>query len=220
MDAMAVESHHRAAEARGKGCFDDQIVPVTFPGEDGQVRTLERDEGIRPDTTPEGLASLKPCFKEEGAVTAATSSKMTDGAGFLVMMSAEKAREKGLKHIARLVAYSTGGVPPEVMGVGPIVAVPKVLKKTGLSLADMDVIELNEAFASQALACIRTLGMNPAKVNPWGGAMALGHPLGATGAMLACKVLAYLERTGGRYGMVTMCVGGGMGAAGIFERLQ
>lgn len=219
MDAMAAESHRRAAEAWAKGCFDSQIIPVTFQDEDGRTRTLLRDEGIRPETTPETLASLKPCFKEDGVVTAATSSQMTDGASFVVMMSAERAARKKLRPIARLLAYSTAGVPADIMGVGPIEAVPKALNKTGLSLEDMDVIELNEAFASQALACIRTLGMDSAKVNPWGGAMALGHPLGATGAMLTCKALAYLERTGGRYGMVTMCVGGGMGAAGIFERI-
>jgi acetyl-CoA acyltransferase len=168
----------------------------------------------------ETLAELTPCFKEEGIVTAATSSQMTDGAGFVVLMSAEKASEKALRPLARLLAFSTAGVPTEIMGTGPIEAVPKVLKKTGLSLDDMDIIELNEAFASQALACIRSLGMNPEKVNPWGGAMALGHPLGATGAILTSKVLSFLEQTEGRYGMVTMCIGGGMGAAGIFERLS
>ena len=178
-----------------------------------------RDEGIRPGTTAETLAGLKPCFLENGSVTAATSSQMTDGAGFVVLMSEEKAAELGVKPLARFVSFATGGVPAEVMGVGPIEAVPKALRKTGLTLEQMDTIELNEAFASQALAVIRTLGMDPARVNPWGGAMALGHPLGATGAMLTCKALSYLERTGGRYGMVTMCIGGGMGAAGIFERL-
>ena len=219
MDAMAAESHRRAAQAWAEGRFDSQIVPVTVPGPDGAPVTVTRDEGIRPGTTVEKLAELKPCFREDGSVTAATSSQMTDGAGFLVLMSAEKAQAMGLKPLARFVAYATGGVPAEVMGVGPLEAVPKVLAKTGLTMADMDVVELNEAFASQALACIWTLGMDPAKVNPWGGAMALGHPLGATGAMLACKALSYLEQTGGRYGMVTMCIGGGMGAAGIFEKL-
>lgn len=219
MDAMAAESHRRAARAWEEGRFDDQIIPITVPGPDGKDVSVTRDEGIRPDTTAEGLAGLKPCFQEDGRVTAATSSQMTDGAGFLTLMSPQKAQELGLKPLARFVAFSVGGVPAEVMGVGPIEAVPKVLKKAGLTLADMDVIELNEAFASQALACIRVLGMDPAKVNPWGGAMALGHPLGATGAMLSCKVLSYLRQTGGKYGMVTMCVGGGQGAAGIFELL-
>ena len=219
MDAMAAESHRRAAQAQVQGCFDGQIIPVQIPGADGQAVTVIRDEGIRPGTTAEKLAELKPCFLEDGLVTAATSSQRTDGAGFVVLMSAERAQAMGLKPLARFVTFATGGVPAEVMGVGPIEAVPKALKKAGLTLEEMDTIELNEAFASQALACIRTLGMDPARVNPWGGAMALGHPLGATGAILTCKALSYLEHTGGRYGMVTMCIGGGMGAAGIIERL-
>ena len=209
MDAMAVESHRRAAQAQAGGCFDGQIIPITVPGPDGGEVVVCRDEGIRPGTTAETLAGLKPCFLENGSVTAATSSQMTDGAGFVVLMSEEKAAELGVKPLARFVSFATGGVPAEVMGVGPIEAVPKALRKAGLTLEQMDTIELNEAFASQALAVIRTLGMDPARVNPWGGAMALGHPLGATGAMLTCKALSYLERTGGRYGMVTMCIGGG-----------
>lgn len=219
MDAMAVESHRRAALAQSEGFFDDQIIPITVPGPDGQDVVVTRDEGIRPGCNIESLSQLKPCFLEDGLVTAATSSQRTDGAGFVVLMSGEKAQELGLKPLARFVAFATGGVPAEVMGVGPIEAVPKVLKKTGMTIDQMDVIELNEAFASQALAVIRTIGMDPAKVNPWGGAMALGHPLGATGAMLTCKALSYLKRSGGKYGMVTMCIGGGMGAAGIYEML-
>ena len=219
MDAMAVESHHRAAKAQAEGCFDDQIIPVTVPGPDGKDVVITKDEGIRPGCDVESLSQLKPCFLENGSVTAATSSQRTDGAGFVVLMSEEKAQELGIKPLARFVSYATGGVPAEVMGIGPIEAVPKVLKKTGMTIDQMDVIELNEAFASQALAVIRTTGMDPAKVNPWGGAMALGHPLGATGAMLTCKVLSYLQRNGGKYGMVTMCIGGGMGAAGIYEML-
>lgn len=219
MDAMAVESHRRAALAQNEGFFDDQIIPITVPGPDGQDVVVTKDEGIRPGCNVESLSQLKPCFREDGLVTAATSSQRTDGAGFVVLMSEEKAQELGLKPLARFVAFATGGVPAEVMGVGPIEAVPKVLKKTGMTIDQMDVIELNEAFASQALAVIRTIGMDPAKVNPWGGAMALGHPLGATGAMLTCKALSYLKRNGGKYGMVTMCIGGGMGAAGIYEML-
>ena len=219
MDAMAAESHRRAAKAQAEGCFDDQIIPVTVPGPDGQDVVVTKDEGIRPGCNVESLSQLKPCFLEDGLVTAATSSQRTDGAGFVVLMSEEKAQELGVKPLARFVAFATGGVPAEVMGVGPIEAVPKVLKKTGMTIDQMDVIELNEAFASQALAVIRTTGMDPAKVNPWGGAMALGHPLGATGAMLTCKMMSYLQRTGGKYGMVTMCIGGGMGAAGIYEML-
>ena len=219
MDALAAESHNRAARAQAQGLFDGQIIPITIPGPDGREVTVTRDEGIRPGCTAESLAQLKPCFQEDGSVTAATSSQRTDGAAFVVLTSGEKARELGVKPLARFLSYATGGVPAEVMGIGPVEAVPKVLKKTGLTLEQMDVIELNEAFAAQALAVMRTLGMDPAKVNPWGGAMALGHPLGATGAMLTCKALSYLAHTGGRYGLVTMCIGGGMGAAGIFERM-
>ena len=219
MDAMAVESHRRAAKAQAEGYFDDQIIPITGPGPDGKDVVITKDEGIRPGCDIESLSQLKPCFLEDGLVTAATSSQRTDGAGFVVLMSEEKAKELGVKPLARFVAFATGGVPAEVMGVGPIEAVPKVLKKTGMTIDQMDVIELNEAFASQALAVIRTTGMDYAKVNPWGGAMALGHPLGATGAMLTCKMMSYLQRNGGKYGMVTMCIGGGMGAAGIYEML-
>ena len=219
MDQYALRSQQRAAAAIDAGKFEEEIIPITVPGPDGGEVVVCRDEGIRPGTTAETLAGLKPCFLENSSVTAATSSQMTDGAGFVVLMSEEKAAELGVKPLARFVSFATGGVPAEVMGVGPIEAVPKALRKAGLTLEQMDTIELNEAFASQALAVIRTLGMDPARVNPWGGAMALGHPLGATGAMLTCKALSYLERTGGRYGMVTMCIGGGMGAAGIFECL-
>lgn len=218
MDAMAVDSHRKAMDAWAAGKMDTEIIPVTVPGPDGKLITVTRDEGMRP-TTMESLANLKPCFKENGRVTAATSSQMTDGAGFVVLMSREKADALGVKPIARFVSFATGGVAADVMGIGPIEAVPKVLKKTGMTLDQMDVIELNEAFASQALAVIRTLGMRMEKVNPWGGAMALGHPLGATGAVLTCKVLDFLRQNDGRYGMVTMCIGGGMGAAGIFEML-
>ena len=172
---------------------------------------------MRASTTAEQLAGLKPCFKEDGVITAAVSSQMTDGASFVVLMARETAEKLGYAPIASFVSFAVAGVPSEVMGIGPIAAIPKVMKRTGLSIEDMDVIELNEAFASQALACIRTLGLPEEKVNPNGGAMALGHPLGATGAVLTCKVLSELKRTGGKYGMVTMCIGGGMGAAGIFK---
>jgi len=219
MDAMAVESHRKAAEAWAKGCFDAQIVPVTFERQDGERITLTRDEGLRPGTNTAALAALEPCFKDDGLVTAATSSQMTDGAAFVVMTSREMAAAIGVRPLARLIAFSARGVAPAVMGIGPIEAVPVALRKAGLAMSDIDTVELNEAFAAQALACIRELGIEPGKVNPWGGAMALGHPLGATGAMLACKAIAYLEREGKRYGLVSMCVGGGMGAAGVFERL-
>ena len=220
MDAMAVESHRRADQAQQAGLFDEEIIPVYANTDDGDRVLVTRDEGVRPGTNAEKLAQLKPFFVENGSVTAATSSQMSDGAAFVVLMSRQKAEALGVKPLARLVGFAVGGCPAEVMGIGPIYAVPKVLERTGLTLEDMEVIELNEAFASQALVCIRELGMDPERVNPNGGALALGHPLGATGAVLTCKVLSQLRRNGGRYGMVTMCIGGGMGAAGIFELLN
>ena len=220
MDAMAVESHRRADQAQQAGLFDEEIIPVYANTDDGDRMLVTRDEGVRPGTNAEKLAQLKPCFVENGSVTAATSSQMSDGAAFVVLMSRQKAEALGVKPLARLVGFAVGGCPAEVMGIGPIYAVPKVLERTGLALEDMEVIELNEAFASQALVCIRELGMDLERVNPNGGALALGHPLGATGAALTCKVLSQLRRNGGRYGMVTMCIGGGMGAAGIFELLN
>ena len=215
MAALAERSHRLAAAAQGEGAFDDQIIPITVTMPDGTVRTVDRDEGVRPDTTVEGLSRLKPCFG--GIVTAGTSSQMTDGASFVVIMSRAKAEELGLRPIARYVGFAVAGNESELMGLGPIYAVPKVLKRTGMTLEQMDVIELNEAFAAQAIPCIRELGFDMDKVNPEGGAMALGHPLGATGAVLTCKALSRLQRKGGRYALITMCIGGGMGAAGIFE---
>jgi len=217
MEAMAVQSHQKAASAQAAGKFADEIIPVVVHTENGPL-TLTVDEGIRPNTTMEALAALKPCFKEDGLVTAATSSQMTDGASFVVLMSREKADALGCFPIARFVSYAVSGVAPEIMGIGPVSAVPKVLEKSGLTIEDLDVIELNEAFASQALVCIRELKLPPDKVNPNGGAIALGHPMGATGAVLTCKALSELKRTDGKYALVTMCIGGGMGAAGIFER--
>jgi acetyl-CoA acyltransferase len=219
MDAMAVESHKKAAAAQAAGKFDEEIIPVTAESDDGPV-VVSKDEGIRPGTNMEGLATLKTPFKEGGVITAGTSSQMTDGAGFVVLMAREKAEELGYAPVAKFVSFSVGGVAADVMGIGPIVAVPKVMKKSGLSIDDMDVIEINEAFASQALVCIRELRLPAEKVNPNGGALALGHPLGATGAVLTCKALSELKRIGGRYALITMCIGGGMGAAGIFEMEQ
>lgn len=216
MDQMAVESHAKAAAAQAAGKFKDEIIPVTVEIE-GKTVTVTEDEGIRPGTTLEGLGKLKPCFKADGVVTAATSSQMTDGAAFLVLMARETAEKLGFAPIARFVGFAVGGVPAGVMGIGPLKAVPKVMARAGLSVADMDVIELNEAFAAQALPCIRELGFPPEKVNPNGGAMALGHPMGATGAFLSCKAFSELKRTGGRYALITMCIGGGQGAAGIYE---
>lgn len=216
MELMAEVSHKKAAAAQTAGKFDEEIIPIQVQTEQG-VFVADKDEGVRAGTTAEQLAGLKPCFKEDGVITAAVSSQMTDGASFVVLMARETAEKLGYAPIARFVSFAVAGVPSEVMGIGPIAAIPKVMKRTGLTIGDMDVIELNEAFASQALACIRTLGLPEEKVNPNGGAMALGHPLGATGAVLTCKVLSELKRTGGKYGMVTMCIGGGMGAASIFQ---
>ena len=216
MEVMAAESHRKAAEAQAKDKFKDEIIPIVVETEEGPV-TICADEGIRAGTTTESLANLKPCFKEDGIVTAATSSQMTDGASFVLLMSREKAEALGYVPVAQFMAYTVGGVAAEVMGIGPIIAVPKVMKKTGMTVNDMDVIEINEAFASQAITCIRELNLPVDKVNPNGGAMALGHPMGATGAVLTCKAISELKRTGGKYALVTMCIGGGMGAAGIFR---
>jgi len=219
MEAMAVESHKKAAAAQAAGKFNDEIIPITIDTDGGQV-VISQDEGVRANTKIEDLAALKTPFKEDGVITAATSSQMTDGTGFVILMAREKAEELGYTPVAKFVTFAVGGVAADVMGLGPIVAVPKIMKRTGLTIDDMDVIEINEAFASQAIACIRELKMPLEKVNPNGGAMALGHPLGATGAILACKALSELKRTNGRYALITMCIGGGMGAAGILEMEQ
>ncbi len=227
-DEFSLQSHRRAAEAIKSGKFKDEIVPFTVTvdelGENGRVRRkeiiFETDEGVRYDASMEGFAKLKPVFHTKGTVTAGNSSQMSDGAAAVVIMSAEKAEELGLKPLARFVAYATSGCLPEEMGIGPVYAIPKALKMAGLNLEDIDVIELNEAFAAQGLSVMKVLEMNPAKVNLNGGAVALGHPLGCTGAKLTATILQELKRRNARYGMVTMCVGGGMGAAGIFERLD
>lgn len=214
MEAMAVESHQKAAAAQVAGKFDEEIIPVTVKGENGSV-TLTKDEGIRPSTTAEKLATLDPCFRKEGLVTAATSSQMTDGASFVVLMSRKRAEELGCTPIARYASFTVAGVPAEVMGIGPVVAVPKALEKAGITVANLDVIELNEAFAAQAIACIKDLDLPKDKINPNGGAMALGHPMGATGTILTCKAISEMKRIGGKYALITMCIGGGMGAAGV-----
>lgn len=220
MDAFGAASQQKAAAAQKAGYLNKSIIPVQGHDPDGNPTTAELDQGIRPDSTLESLSRLRPCFREDGLVTAGTSSQTDDGAAFVIMMSREKADELGLKPIARLTGFSTAGCDPTTMGLGPVFAVPKVMKKTGLTVDEMDVIELNEAFAAQAIPCIKELGLNPDKVNPWGGAIALGHPMGATGANLTIKALDYLEVTGGKHALVTMCVGGGQGAAGIFEYLR
>lgn len=220
MDAFAVESHKKAAMAQEKGYLAKSIIPVTVEDKDGNKMVVDTDQGIRPNSTVETLSKLRPCFKEDGIVTAATSSQTDDSAAFAVLMSRKKAKELGIKPVARLIHFCTAGCDPSTMGLGPIYAVPKVLKRSNMTIDDMDVIELNEAFAAQAIPCIRELGMDPEKVNPWGGAIALGHPMGATGIFLSIKALDYLKENGGRYGLVTMCVGGGQGAAGILELLD
>lgn len=214
MDAFAAASHQKAALAQQRGQLARSILPLTVQG-----RVVDRDEGIRPESTADTLSRLKPCFLENGRVTAATSSQTSDGAAFAVLMEREKAERLGIQPLARLIGFAAAGCDPVYMGLGPIVAVPKVLARTSLSVEQMDVIELNEAFAAQAIPCIRELGLPEDRVNPWGGAIALGHPMGATGCVLTCKALDYLNETDGRYALVTMCIGGGMGAAGILERM-
>src|ERR1044071_4209671 len=226
-DAFALQSHQRAQAALDEEKFKDEVVPltVTFEELDEKGRkqkrevTFDKDEGVRRDSSIEGLAKLKPAFHIKGTITAGNASQMSDGAAAAVVMSDARAKELGLKPLARFVAYATAGCPPEEMGIGPVFAIPKALKIAGLTLDQIDVIELNEAFAAQSLAVIKELGLDEEKVNVNGGAIALGHPLGCTGAKLTATILRELERRRGRYGMVTMCVGGGMGAAGIFERI-
>ncbi len=226
-DQFSVDSHKKAIAAIQAGKFDEEIVPVpvslTTPNGSKPKRTdivFKMDEGPRADTSLEALLALKPAFHLKGTVTAGNSSQMSDGAAVAVVMSAERAKALGLKPLARYVAFATAGYKPEEMGVGPVFAIPKALKLAGLKLSDIDVIELNEAFAVQSLAVIQEGKLDPERINVNGGAIALGHPLGCTGAKLTASVIRELKRRNGRYGMVTMCVGGGMGAAGIFENLQ
>jgi acetyl-CoA acyltransferase len=228
-DAFALESHQKALAAQAAGRFNDELIPVAVttavPGaKAGKPVTTETlfsaDEGPRADTSAEALAKLKPAFHAKGTVTAGNSSQTSDGAAAVVLMDDERAKELGLRPLARLVSYAVTGCLPEEMGIGPVTAIPKALARAGLKLDEIELIELNEAFASQALAVIRELGLDPARVNVNGGAIALGHPLGCTGAKLTATLLGEMQRRKARYGMVTMCVGGGMGAAGIFERLS
>ena len=227
-DIFSYKSHLKAAKAVTSGLFDPELVPldveITELGADEKpVKknfTVKRDEGPRADTTIEALAKLKPAFKEGGTVTAGNSSQMSDGASVVMVMSAERAAQLGLEPLARFVTFAVGGVPPELMGIGPIAAIPKALKAAGLSLNDIDLIELNEAFAAQGLAVMQTLELDEDKVNVNGGAIALGHPLGCTGSKLTTQLIYEMGRRKSKYGMVTMCIGGGMGAAAIFENLQ
>jgi acetyl-CoA acyltransferase len=228
-DAFALASHQKALAAQAAGRFRDELIPVSLtkttpngaPGKiDVQEKPFIADEGPRADSSAEALAKLKPAFHATGTVTAGNSSQISDGAAATVLMDALRAKELGIDPIARLVAYAVAGCLPEEMGVGPIYAIPKALDRARLALKDIDLIELNEAFAAQSLAVIRSLGLDRARVNVNGGAIALGHPLGCTGAKLTATLLSEMRRRKARYGMVTMCVGGGMGAAGIFERLS
>ena len=227
-DEFSLKSHQKAAKAVDSGVFDPELVPIDvdvteFNGSEKPVKknfTVKRDEGPRADTSIEALSKLRPAFKEGGVVTAGNASQMSDGAAAAIVMSAERAAALGLTPLARFVSFAVGGVAPELMGIGPIVAIPKALKVAGLTLNDIDLIELNEAFAAQSLAVIRTLELDESKVNVNGGAIALGHPLGCTGAKLTTQLIYEMGRRKSRYGMVTMCIGGGMGAAAVFENLQ
>ena len=226
-DSFAVQSNHRAAAAIAAGAFRDEITPYTVrthvPGAGGVVRVSERvcdtDEGPRPDASVVGLGKLRPVFAARGSVTAGNSSQMSDGAAAVLLMSEAAVKRYGVTPIARFVSYSVAGVPPEIMGIGPIEAIPRALKLGGVAQSDLDWIELNEAFAAQVLAVMKQLDMDPARVNPQGGAIALGHPLGATGAIRTATLMSAMQRGQARFGMVSMCIGTGMGAAGIFERV-
>jgi acetyl-CoA acyltransferase len=233
-DAFALRSHRNAVAAQDAGKFRDEILPLDIklfepvngdaPADGGGTRALEYsfavDEGPRRDTSADALAALKPVFREQGTVTAGNSSQTSDGAAAVVVMSEEKAKALGLKPLARMVSFAVAGVPPEIMGIGPVNAIPQALKLAGLALQDIDLIELNEAFAAQAVAVMRQLEMDEERVNVNGGAIALGHPLGATGAKLTVQLINELKRRRAHFGMVTMCIGGGMGAAGIFENID
>ena len=226
-DQFAYNSHQKALKAQSEGKFDAQIVPITieqnYVDEDGKKKTksytVTADEGPRADTSPEALARLKPVFAADGSVTAGNSSQMSDGAAFVLIMSEAMVKELNIEPIARLVNYASAGVEPRIMGIGPIKAIPKALKQAGMKLEDIELIELNEAFASQSLAVIRELGLNPDIINVNGGAIAMGHPLGCSGAKLSVQLFDEMKRRGNKYGMVTMCVGTGQGAAGIYELL-
>jgi acetyl-CoA acyltransferase len=231
-DEFSLASHKKALAAIAAGKFKDEIVPVDVTytlvenGSNGHAAALTKtvnlvfdtDEGPRADTSAEALAKLKPVFHARGVVTAGNSSQMSDAAAATILMSAERARALGLKPLGRFISFAVAGCPPEEMGIGPVYAIPKALKNAGLTLDQIDVIELNEAFAAQSLSVIKVAGLDPARVNVNGGAIALGHPLGCTGAKLTATILRELERRNARYGLVTMCIGGGMGAAGVFER--
>ncbi|PVA09830.1 acetyl-CoA C-acyltransferase [Pelagivirga sediminicola] len=217
-DAFALESHRRAAQAIAEGRFTDQILPLTVRQGRSEA-TFDTDEHVRTDITAERLEGLRPAFAKDGSVTAGNASGINDGAAALVLMDEDTARSKGTAPLARIVSYGLGGVAPEIMGMGPVPATKQALERAGLSISDIDVIESNEAFAAQACAVSQELGFDPARVNPNGGAIALGHPIGASGAIILVKLLYELQRSGGRYGLATMCIGGGQGIAMIVERM-
>ncbi len=217
-DALAVESHKRAANAIANGYFKEQILPIEIKSKKGPVM-FDTDEHVRGDATVEGMAKLKTVFQKDGTVTAGNASGLNDGAGAVLLMERSAAEKAGMKPMARLVAYANTGVEPTIMGIGPVSATKKALAKAGLKIEDMDVVEANEAFAAQACAVTKELGMDPAKVNPNGSGISIGHPIGATGAIITVKALYELQRVQGRYALVTMCIGGGQGIAAIFERM-
>jgi 3-oxoadipyl-CoA thiolase len=219
-DAFALESQRRAIAAIEAGRFDGQLVPVPVPGRKGAVTLVDRDEHPRADTSAEALAALRPAFRADGSVTAGNSSGINDGAAALLLVEADRGRALGLRPMGRVVATAVAGVHPDVMGLGPVPAVRKALDRAGLAVGDLDLVEINEAFASQSVACMDELGLDPARVNPNGGAIALGHPLGASGARLVTMLVHELARTGGRYGLATMCIGVGQGIATIVERVE
>ena len=218
-DAFALESHRKAAAAQAAGRFDAQMIPVTVPGKRGKTTVVDRDECVRPESTMETLGRLPTAFEPDGVCTAGNSSPMSDGAGAVVLMDLETAEKKGLEPLAVFRGFAVTGCDPSIMGIGPVEAIRKVLRKTGLTLEEMDLIELNEAFATQSIACIRELGLDMDKVNVNGGALALGHPLAGTGAILTAKLLYELKRRRARYGLVAFCMAGGQGGAAVFERV-
>ena len=218
-DAFALESHRKAAAAQAAGRFDEQMIPVTVPGKRGKTTVVDRDECVRPESTMETLGSLPTAFEPDGVCTAGNSSPMSDGAGAVVLMDREPAEKKGLEPLAVFRGFAVTGCDPSIMGIGPVEAIRKVLRKTGLTLEEMDLMELNEAFATQSIACIRELGLDMDKVNVNGGALALGHPLAGTGAILTAKLLYELKRRRARYGLVAFCMAGGQGGAAVFERI-
>jgi acetyl-CoA acetyltransferase family protein len=219
-DAFAADSQRRAGAAIEAGRFAGQLVAVSVPGRKGAVTVVDRDEHPRPESTPAALAALRPAFRSGGTVTAGNSSGINDGAAAVLLVEADRARALGLRPMARVLATAVAGVHPDVMGIGPVPAVRKALSRAGIEIADLDVVEINEAFASQSVACMDELGLDPARVNPNGGAIALGHPLGASGARLLTMLVHELARTGGRYGLATMCIGVGQGIATVVERIE